>query len=411
MILSPKQERSVAHATARLNLWEGAVRSGKTISSLLRWLTYVATAPPGDLIVTGRTLDSIARNVFGPLTDPHLFGPAAPLVRYTRGATTAQILDRHVEVIGANDAKAEAKLRGMTAAGAYADEATVLPEAYWTQLLARLSAPGAKLFATTNPDGPRHWLRQKYLLRAHELDLRHWHFSLDDNPALDPAYVAALRREYTGLWYRRMILGQWVAAEGAVFDGFDEERHIATDLPDIVRWFVGVDYGTTNPTHAVLLGLGGDGALYVADEWRHDARAAHRQLSDVEISRSLRKWLDESPAAAAAPRVIVDPSAASLRIQLRRDGVRTWPGDNDVMSGLRLLSSLLAVGALRIHKRCGHLLDEIPGYSWDDRAAERGEDAPLKADDHGIDALRYVVYTTRSLWRAHVPALTVAAAA
>lgn len=414
MTLSPLQERSIAHATARINIWEGAVRSGKTVASLLRWLTYVAQAPPGALIVTGRTLDSIARNVFMPMQDPALFGPAAGLVRYTRGATTAQILDRPVEVIGASDAKAEAKLRGMTAAGAYVDEITVLPEAYWTQLLARLSVPGAKLFGTTNPDSPRHWLRQKYLLRADVLNLRSWPFRLEDNPALDPAYVEALRREYVGLWHRRMILGEWVAAEGAVYDMLDEARHIVAEVPDEMRaWLVGIDYGTSNPTHAVLVGLGYDGVLYAVDEWRWDARARHRALTDVELSRHLRAWLADSPAATAGgpAYVVVDPSAASLRVQLHRDGVRTTPADNDVVGGIRTVASLLAVGALRIHRRCAHLLDELAGYAWDDRAAERGEDAPLKADDHGPDALRYAIHTTRSLWRAHVPALTAAAAA
>lgn len=409
MTLSPLQERSIAHATARINIWEGAVRSGKTVASLLRWLTYVAQAPPGALIVTGRTLDSIARNVFMPMQDPALFGPAAGLVRYTRGAPTGEILGRPVEVIGASDAKAEMKLRGMTAAGAYVDEITVLPEAYWTQLLARLSVPGAKLFGTTNPDSPRHWLRQKYLLRADVLNLRSWRFRLEDNPALDPAYVEALRREYVGLWHRRMILGEWVAAEGAVYDMLDEARHVVDHIPGgVLLWLVGVDYGTTNPTHAVLVGVA-DGALYVADEWRWDSRSAHRQLTDVEISARLREWLARSPAAGAPVRVVVDPSAASLRVQLHRDGVRTHPADNDVIGGIRTVSSLLAVGALRIHARCRHLLDELAGYSWDDRAAERGEDAPLKQDDHGPDALRYAVHTTRALWRAHVPALVTGA--
>src|SRR5437879_1326466 len=232
--LSELQERSIAHATARLNIWSGAVRSGKTVASLLRWMMYVKQAPSGGaLVVSGKTYDTVARNVFGPLADPAITGKSASLVKWTRGAPTGTILGRTIEVITANDERAEGRLRGMTCAGAYIDEATLLPESYWTQMLARLSLKGAKLFATTNPDGPNHWLRQNFLLRKHELDLRSWHFTLDDNPALDPDYVKALKLEYVGLWYRRMIKGEWCLAEGAIYEMFDPDRHVVDTLPPI----------------------------------------------------------------------------------------------------------------------------------------------------------------------------------
>lgn len=400
--LSPKQERSIAHATARINLWTGSIRSGKTIASLLRWLLYVNHAPRGgQLVVTGKTYDTVARNVFGPLMDPAITGPAASLIHYTRGAGTATILGRQVEVITANDARAEGRLRGMTCAGAYCDEVSLLPEAYFDQLLGRMSVPGAQLFGTSNPDNPTHWLRQRFILRAAQLALRHWHFTLDDNPALDPAYVAAIKREYVGLWYRRFILGEWVLAAGAVFDMFDEAKHVVDDLPPITRWVsVGIDYGTVNPTAALLLGVGADGHLYLAREWRHDSRAARRQLTDVDLSRELRTWLTDPAGPGAIPEwVAVDPSAASLRLQLHRDGLMPVAADNAVVDGIRLMASLLATGTLRIHRSCRGLLDEIPGYCWDDQAAAKGHDAPVKADDHSIDAARYAIRTTEQLWR------------
>ncbi|MEV5124292.1 hypothetical protein AB0K49_16105 [Streptomyces decoyicus] len=154
--LSRKQLRSVVQASARINLWHGAVRSGKTIASLLAWLLAVAEAPPSGLIlVVGRSLQTIERNVFEPLADPALFGPVAAQVRHTRGATTATVLGRTGHLIGAADARAEGRLRGLTASLAYVDEATLLPEGFWVQLLARLSVPGARLLATTNMP-PRH---------------------------------------------------------------------------------------------------------------------------------------------------------------------------------------------------------------------------------------------------------------
>ncbi|WP_030271212.1 PBSX family phage terminase large subunit [Streptomyces sp. NRRL B-24484] len=397
--LSRKQLRSVAQAQARINLWHGAVRSGKTVASLLAFLLAVAEASRSGLIViVGRSLQTIERNVLEPLADPALFGPVAAQVRHTRGATTAVILGRTVHLIGAADARAEGRLRGLTASLAYVDEATLLPEAFWTQLLARLSVPGAKLLATTNPDSPRHWLKAGYLDREHELDLRSWHFRLADNPSLSPAYVASLQAEYVGLWRRRMIDGAWVVAEGAIYDCWDEQQHVVDELPAMSRYWLGIDYGTTNPFAAILLGLGDDGRLYACAEWRYDSRARRRQMTDAQYSAALRGWLD---ALQVEPEwTFIDPSAASFLAQLWEDG---HPGvtraRNDVLDGIRSTSTALASGLLLVHRSCEGLLGELPGYSWDATAAAAGEDRPLKRDDHSADALRYVVHSTAAEWR------------
>jgi PBSX family phage terminase large subunit len=397
--LSRKQLRSIGQATARINLWHGSVRSGKTIASLLAFVIAVATAgPSGLIIVCGRSLQTIERNVLEPLQDRALFGPLARHVVHTRGATTATILGRTVHLIGAADARAEGRLRGLTAQLAYVDEATLLPEGFWTQLLARLSVPGARLYATTNPDSPRHWLKTGYIDRRHELNLRAWHFRLADNPSLSPEYVADLTAEYVGLWRKRMIEGAWCVAEGAIYDMWDESRHVVSELPDMRRHLLGIDYGTTNPFAAVLLGEGVDDRLYVVGEWRHDSRATHRSMTDAQYSAALRKWL---AALGVTPEwTFVDPSAASFSTQLWQDG---HPGlaraSNEVADGIRSVSSLLAAGRLLVHESAEGLLGELPGYSWDPKATERGEDAPLKVDDHSADALRYVIHSTAHEWR------------
>lgn len=397
--LSRKQLRSIGQATARINLWHGSVRSGKTIASLLAFVIAVACAgPSGLIIVCGRSLQTIERNVLQPLQDRALFGPLARHVVHTRGATTATILGRTVHLIGAADARAEGRLRGLTAQIAYVDEGTLVPEGFWTQLLARLSVPGARLYATTNPDSPRHWLKTGYLDRAGELNLRAWHFRLADNPSLSPEYVADLTAEYVGLWRRRMIDGAWVVAEGAIYDMWDEARHVVAELPDMRRHWCGVDYGTTNPFAAVLLGEGTDGRLYVCAEWRHDSRATHRSMTDAQYSRAVRAWL---AALNVTPEwTFIDPSAASFSTQMWQDG---YPGlaraTNDVTDGIRSVSSLLAADRLFVHDSCAGLLAELPGYSWDPKATERGEDAPIKSDDHSADALRYVVHSTAHEWR------------
>lgn len=418
-VLGRKQIRSIVEsAQARLAIWTGAVRSGKTIASLLAFLIALSVAPEqGLVIVCGKTLQTIERNVLGPLQDGALFGPLARLVVHTRGSNTATILGRTVWLIGANDARSEERLRGLTACLAYVDEATLVPAAFWTMLLSRLSVPGARLLATTNPDSPAHWLRRDFLLRANELGLASWQFTLDDNPSLTDEYKAALRAEYVGLWFRRFVLGEWVAAEGAVFDMWDPDRHVVAwdQVPVIRRWLgVGVDYGTTNPTDALIGGIGVDNVIYLLSEYRHDSRQARRQLTDPELSEGVRTWLSQvryprSQLRGVSPEIVcVDPAAASFRQQLFRDGLPASLANNKVLDGIRTMSSLLAAGKLKVvGENCQAYVNEMPGYSWDDRAAQRGEDAPIKVDDHAVDAGRYLLHTTRSRWRGDVlPALS-----
>jgi PBSX family phage terminase large subunit len=427
--LAPVQLASVRQARARINLWTGAIRSGKTVASLLRWVMYVRSAPMGGrLVMVGRTKDTINRNVFAVLQDPLIFGMIADEIKYTPGSNVAWIFGRVIDVIGANDARSETRLRGMTCAGAYVDEATLVPQEFWTQLLGRMSVPGAMLFATTNPDNPAHWLRRDFILRARELGLRHWHFTLDDNPALSLAYRESIRREFVGLFFRRFVLGHWVAAEGAIYDMWDDTKHVIPRqrLPMIDRWLsAGIDYGTSNPFAAELLGMGVDRRLYVVSEYRYDSRQHHRAKTDAEYSVAVREWLAgveiphaggrdewgrEVPRLGVHPEAVcVDPSAASFIVTLQQDGLLPIGARNDVIDGIRNVATLLATDRLRVVDDCRGLIDEFPGYSWDDdEAKKRGIDKPIKADDHSLDALRYGVHTTEAMWRPYLMEATTA---
>lgn len=430
-VFSPKQHRSLIESNRRINLWTGAIRSGKTISSLLRWLQYVANeAPPGgELFMVGQTLQTIERNLIGPLQDPSIFGELSRYVIHTPGQTFAWIMGRRVALIGATDVKAFRRIRGATGAGAYVDELSLLPANFLTELLGRLSLPGAKLFGTTNPDGPAHWLKVEYIDQAHRLDLAHFTFTLDDNPSLDPAYVAAIKAEHQGLWYRRLILGQWVAAEGTVYEAWNPDRHVVKVLPKMDRWLaIGVDYGTTNPLDAILLGRGTEPdpdtgqnvtRLYAAAEWRHDPKVAKVRLTDAQHSANLREWLGQVPrwdgtdeTGVRPDFAVVDPSAASFIEQLMADRMHgLTPADNSVLDGIRTVSSLLAADRLRVHESCAPLISEMASYSWDDKATEAGQDKPLKVADHAVDALRYGIHTTQALWRPHIGRLIEHAAA
>ena len=406
-VMSRKQIRSIMECSARINIWSGAVRSGKTIASLLAFLFALVRAPHNGIIfVVGRTIQTVERNLIEVLqqhTGP--FGPISRYVHHTRGSNTAVILGRVVHLVGANDVTAEGRIRGATAALIYIDEATLIPEAFFTMCLSRLSVRGSKLLCTTNPDGPMHWLRQKFMLRP-ELNLRQWHFTLDDNPSLDPSYVRDLKAEYTGLFYRRFILGEWCLAEGAVYSSWDPDRHVVTDLPIMSQWVaLGIDYGTVNPFAAEMIGLGADGRLYVTSEYYYDSRAKMRELTDLQYANELIAWMGRVPVPGSTLRgirpryVVLDPSAASFRRQLHNLGVTSVHAKNDVMQGIRTVSSLLASGRLLVHESCTGLIAEFPSYSWDPKAAEKGEDAPLKVDDHALDATRYGIFTVEALWR------------
>lgn len=357
--------------------------------------------------MSGKTERTLKRNILDPLAE--LLGPSR--FKLVSGSGECYILGRRVYIAGANDERSVTKIQGMTLVGAYGDELSLWPESFFTMLLSRLSVAGAKFFGTSNPDSPAHWLKARFLDRQGELDLQRFHFRLEDNPALDPDYVAALKREYVGLWYKRYIDGLWVAAEGAIFDMFDPAVHVVDQLPTTItgrraleRSWAGCDYGTTNPTVFLPVSQGIDNCLYVHDEWRWDSRKRGRQLTDAEYSKAYGQW--KADAGIEPLRTFVDPSAASFIQQLYRDG---HPGitqaDNSVLDGIRNISTLLHAGRLKFHGPTAKgVIEEMQSYAWDEKAQKLGEDRPIKVADHGVDALRYPVRGTEGIWRRWVGA-------
>lgn len=412
MGMSQKQIDAIAHSEARGNVWDGAVRSGKTFGWLIKLLDKIRRFDkPGGIVVVGKNRDSIYRNVFEPIEIVPEFAPFRPFVNYRQGAANAMIFGRKVHVIGANDAGSESRIRGMTLGLAFCDELTVLHQQFFKQLLARLSVKGAQFYATTNPDSPSHWLLKDYLSHVPGTphfdektpdgdrlpDWCYWHFTMDDNPSLSEDYKESLRREYTGLWYKRFILGLWVSAEGAIYDMWDETQHVIdqADIPPMERVVsLGIDYGTTHPTRGQLLGIGTDHKLYILDEW-HPTRSTDANLS-TDLWDKRREW----EAKGWVPEwVYVDPAAASFSMQLFEDGhPNVTKADNAVLDGIRTVASLLNNCDLRISSTCTELIHELPGYRWDDKAKERGIEKPIKENDDAADALRYSVFSSRWVW-------------
>lgn len=390
--MSEKQKISLIEADARINIWVGAVRSGKSFSSLWRWIKYIMKGPAGDLMIVGKSADTIKRNIVSELLD--FLGVDA---HYYEGKRELHLWGRKIYLVGANDERAVQKIQGSTLAGAYVDELTLIPEGFWSMLLSRLSVRGAKVFATTNPDSPFHWVKKSLLDRKDELDLKQWEFLLEDNPSLDENYVANLKKEYRGLWYQRYIEGKWVLAEGTIYDFFDNNIHVLDFTPphNADYYIVGVDYGTTNPTGFTLIGYNANHYpnMWVEKEYYWDSVKQHRQKTDTEYGADLIKFIDCYPVRA----IYLDPSAASFKTELQREGVRNiLDANNDVLDGIRFVSNLLANGTLRVCKRCKNLIDEFGTYTWDIKSHESGIDKPRKSNDHLLDSVRYALFTAFS---------------
>lgn len=220
---SPKALDFLTHSTARLCILHGSVRSSKTVNCTVRWLKYIKDGPPGDLVMMGKDRGAIWRNVLNDMLD--LVGKKNfRWVDRTRGEL--EVFGRRIWIMGASTVETEERLRGSTFAGAYCDEANTYPETVWNQLMARLSIKGAQVFANCNPEHPFHWFYKGPLTSPHITNRQVWHFTMDDNPNLDPQYKEDLINEYRAspVFYRRFVLGEWVVAEGAIYQVFTDNE-------------------------------------------------------------------------------------------------------------------------------------------------------------------------------------------
>lgn len=383
--MSPKQELSIYQANKRLNIWCGAVRSGKTFSSIYKMIDFMRTGPSGDGMIIGVSRDSIQRNVLPTLYK--ILGFPLP----TAKTMQTQLYGRTIYFVGAHDESSVRKIQGSTLSFAYVDEATCIPQPFWRMLLSRLSIKGSQLFATLNPEGPSHWLKKDFIDRAGDLDLIYWNFTLDDNPSLDQAYKDNLKKEYSGMWYARYILGEWAVSHGLVYDMWTNDNIYVTPKNNPIYYIAGLDYGTTNPTAGVLVAVNYNEwpQLSVVSEYYYDSAVIGRSKTDSELVDDIKKWLGNYN----VQTIYVDPAAASLKLALRQADFSVVDANNDVVLGIKIVGKYLSNLNLVVNRSCKNLIEQIQTYQWDAKAAERGEDKPVKKLDHLVDALRYCIST------------------
>lgn len=385
-LITTKQRQFLLAPFSRINLLEGSVRSGKTWISLVKWAMFVRSRPQGELfMMVGKTREALQFNCVGLLEDL-----AGADFKCNARSNVGYLYGREIRLLGANDEKAASKIKGSTLAGAYIDELSEIPESFYKMTLSRLSVSGAVLLATTNPDSPNNYVFTD-IIENEDISRKCWKFLLDDNTFLPKEYIENIKKEYTGVFFERYILGNWVIAEGLVYPDYDNT--VKTEPRDYTEYAVSMDYGTQNPTVMLLWGRHG-GTWYAVREYEHSGRETNIQKTDAEYYAELEKLCADVPVQSGAKiELIIDPSAASF-IAVAQQGHRfkVRKADNDVLNGIRNTASALSDRRILINDCCMRTIREFGLYSWDSRAAE---DAVIKEDDHGMDAVRYFIQTKR----------------
>lgn len=377
---------------------DGSIRSGKTISMSLSFVLWSMTRFDGEaFIMAGKTVGAFRRNVLRKLI---------PMLR-SRGYEVSERKSENLVIIsngereneyyifGGQDEGSQDAVQGITAAGAYLDEVALMPESFVRQVEGRCSVDGSKLWYNCNPEGPLHWFKTSTIDMAKERGLLYLHFTMDDNLTLSEKIKARYRSMFAGVFYLRFILGLWKMAEGPIYTMLTDANYYHTGeepiaLKNTAHRVISVDYGTTNP--CVFLETYDDGTtIWVDREYRWDnrseaaIRSGNAQKTDAQYADDMLEFMGKKHCG-----IYVDPSAASFIQELRSRGLVVTAANNEVMDGIRKVSALIARKKIMINAdNCTGLLGEMQSYAWDDKAAKRGEEKPLKIQDHGPDALRY----------------------
>lgn len=346
------------------------MRSGKTWISLVQWALFVASQPlTAEFLMVGKTITTLKRNCLGLLQE------LEPTFGYSVSQKKGVLYGRTIWLEGASNERAENSIRGMTLTGAYLDELTLIPEGFYFMCLSRLSEHGAKLFATTNPDSPMNYVYRK-IIKNDDIDKQVEKFLIKDNTFLDPEYIRQLEKEYSGVFYQRYFLGEWVLAEGLVYPMFSRKHNVVDTVDrNYERLIVGIDYGTQNPTAMIVFGLC-DGIWYAVKEYYHSGRDSNEQKTDQQYYDELVKLCD----GLNIERIIIDPSAASFIALCRQGGMfSVLKAKNDVLTGIRHTAAMVDDGRLLVNDCCVNLIREFGLYSWDAKAIS---DTVIKANDH-----------------------------
>lgn len=369
---------------------DGAVRSGKTICmsiSFVLWAFYRFNN--SSFAICAKTIRSVRRNVVTPLLQ---------VLRELGFDYREKYSDNYVDIIiekrrnrfylfGGRDESSASLIQGMTLSGLLLDEVALMPRSFVEQALARCSVEGSKFWFNCNPEYPQHWFRQEWILKRKQKKALYLSFKMEDNPSLSKEILERYKNLYSGPFYRRFVEGEWIAAAGAVYPFMgDDSSYCNVPVEDAERYVVSCDYGTVNPSSFGLWGYI-NGVWYRLCEYYYDSRAEGFQKTDEEHYKSLCELVRGKN----IEKVIVDPSAASFIQTIRRYGrFEVQAADNRVIDGIRMVSTALRDGSIKICNTCRDSMREFGLYRWDDSGSR---DCPIKENDHAMDDIRYFVTT------------------
>ena len=368
---------------------DGAVRSGKTLAMGLSFFLWASVCFDGQKFgVCGKTIGSLRRNVLSEVLPQLEKMGAVWKEKRTENLVTLRLFghENQFYTFGGRDESSAGLIQGITFAGVLLDEVALMPRSFVEQACARCSVAGSRLWFNCNPAGPGHWFYRNWILEAEQRNCLRLQFTMADNPSLTKAIRRRYEKLYTGVFYRRFILGEWVQAEGRVYDFFQPDMVQSPPADPLEQYYISCDYGTVNPTSMGLWGRKGQ-VWYRIGEFYFNSRQAQRQMTDEEYADALAKLAGGRPLTA----VIVDPSAASFIEVLRRRGHVVRKAKNDVLSGIRLTADHLKKGTVVICEGCEDCLREMDSYVWQQRGG--GADQVKKEHDHAMDDMRYFVST------------------
>lgn len=279
------------------------------------------------------------------------------------------------------------RIRGMTAHGAYINEASLSVESVFEEIKTRCSGEGARIIADTNPDHPEHWLKKNYIDKASSnKDIKEFQFILDDNTFLSSRYVDNLKKATpSGMFYDRTILGEWVSAQGVVYPDFDKTKDCVD--PNEYQWWnaeeviVGVDWGYEHYGSMIVLGRFND-TWVLLEEWADQHKDIDYWAEKGIQIRDRYKRLGNIP-------FYCDSARVEHVDRLVREGINAQYGNKSVLSGIERVAGLMIADRFKvIDNACPKFMKEIYKYQWNERTGQ-----PVKADDDVMDAIRYALYT------------------
>lgn len=368
---------------------EGAIRAGKTIAMIDSFIMWSTDRHEGEsFIIAGKSIGALKRNVLKPMFE--ILQAKGIKYKYHRSEHYVQIGSNTYYCFGANNESSQDVLQGLTAAGAYLDEVALMPKSFVDQAIGRCSVEGSRYFFNCNPAGPYHWFKTEFIDKAEEKRAYLLHFTMDDNLSLSDKVKERFKRMFSGVFFKRYILGLWIMAEGIIFDMFSEDIHKKPTIDrEYTKFYISIDYGTQNPTTFGLWGLF-DGIWYKVKEYHYDGRKQGKQKTDEEYYHDLAEFAQGYQII----KVIIDPSAASFIATIRKHGkFIVKKAKNDVLKGIRNMATALKEKKVLYNDCCVETFREFSSYVWDDKATERGEDKPIKQNDHCLDGDRYFIST------------------